>query len=142
MARNTGDTAKSTASDTKVPEGRPIIVDGKRYVISPDAPVLPSIVSGDRDAELVVNENGMAMVLYNKPLPEDIDWVEYDVELALLTFVTYDGKVMGLGMKIHKPFHEGLSKAEEITLVYMENGESLGSIYPAKLIVRKQSVNL
>ncbi len=141
MARNTGDTAKSTASDTKVPEGRPIIVDGKRYVISPDAPVLPSIVSGDRDAELVVNENGMAMVLYNKPLPEDIDWVEYDVELALLTFVTYDGKVMGLGMKIHKPFRPFLSKCKEIMLIYMENGEKVYSFYPAKVIVRDHVYN-
>lgn len=127
---------KNLATDP--PKTRPIIVDGKTYMIPPDAPVLPSIVSGGRDAELVVNENGMAMVLYNRPLPEDIDWVEYDVELALLTFVTYDGKVMGLGMKIHEPFREGLSKAEEITLVYMENGEYLGSIYPAKLIVRKK----
>lgn len=107
-----------------------------KYVIPPDAPVLPSIVSGNRDAELVVNGEGKAMVLYNQPLPETIEWVEYDIDLAMLTFVTYSGKVQGLGMKVHKPFRKYLSKAKEIVLIYMEDAERPREIYPAKMIVR------
>ncbi len=108
----------------------------ERYVIPENAPVLPSIVSGGRDAELMVNADGDAAVLYNQPLPEEIDWVEYDMDLALLTFVTYDGKVQGLGMKIHKPFRKYLSKAQEIMLIYMEDAKIPRDIYTAKLVVR------
>jgi len=110
--------------------------EDKKFVIPAGAPVLPSIVSGDRDAELVINADGLAMVLYNKPLPEKIEWVEYDMDLAILTFVTYEGKVQGLGMKVHKPFRKYLSKTKEIVLIYMENAEKPREIYPAKLVVR------
>ncbi|MDD3020323.1 MAG: hypothetical protein PHX61_04990 [Alphaproteobacteria bacterium] len=108
----------------------------EKYVIPENAPVLPSIVSGGRDAELMVNADGDAAVLYNQPLPEEIDWVEYDMDLALLTFVTYGGKVQGLGMKIHKPFRKYLSKAKEIMLIYMEDAKIPRDIYTAKLVVR------
>lgn len=108
----------------------------KVFEIPVGAPVLPSIVSGDRDAELVVNADGLAMVLYNQPLPEPIEWVEYDMDLAILTFVTWEGKVQGLGMKVHKPFRRYLSKAQEIVLIYMEDAERPREIYPAKLVVR------
>lgn len=108
----------------------------KVFEIPVGAPVLPSIVSGDRDAELVVNADGLAMVLYNKPLLEPIEWVEYDVDLEILTFVTWGGKVQGLGMKVHKPFRRYLARAKEIVLIYMEDAERPSEIYPAKLIVR------
>lgn len=114
--------------------------DAARYVIPENAPVLPSIVSGGRDAELVVNADGAAMVLYNKRLPEPIEWVEYDMDLALLTFVTYDGKVQGLGMKVHKPFRRYLGRAQEIVLIYMEDAERPREIYPAKLVVRNVGI--
>ncbi len=109
---------------------------GEKYVIPENAPVLPSIVSGGRDAELIVNADGNAAVLYNQPLPEEIDWVEYDMDLALLTFVTYSGKIQGLGMTIHKPFRKYLSKAGEIMLIYMEDSKIPKDMYPAKLVVR------
>lgn len=111
-------------------------VSADRYVISPNALVLPSMVSGDRSAELLVNEEGQAMVLYDQPLPIFVDWVEYDVDLSLLTFVSFGGEIMGLGMKIHKPFRPCLSQSKQIMLIYMENGEQIGSFYNAKVIVR------
>ncbi|HRK97678.1 MAG TPA: hypothetical protein PLE43_04275 [Alphaproteobacteria bacterium] len=107
-----------------------------KYVIPENAPVLPSIVSGGRDAELLVDIDSNAAVLYNQPLPEEIEWVEYDMDLALLTFVTYSGKVQGLGMTIHKPFRKYLGKADKVMMIYMEDAKFPRDIYPAKLIVR------
>lgn len=112
-----------------------------KYVIPPDAPVLPSIVSGNRDAELMVDQSGNAMVIYNQPLPEDVEWIEYDIDLDMLTFVTYSGKVQGLGMKVHKPFRKYLSKAKEIMLVYLENSQDIRGFLPVKLIVRYTGIN-
>ncbi len=108
----------------------------KVFEIPVGAPVLPSIVSGDRDAELVVNADGLAMVLYNQPLQEAIEWAEYDMDLEILTFVTWEGKVQGLGMKVHKPFRRYLARAQEIVMIYMEDASRPREIYPAKLVVR------
>jgi hypothetical protein len=107
-----------------------------QYILPESAPVLPSIISGDRDAELVVNVDSQAAILYNKPLPEDIDWAEYDIDLSMLTFVTNKGKIQGLGMKVHKPFRKYLSKADEIMLIYMQDSKIPMSFVPVKLVVR------
>lgn len=61
---------------------------GQSRIICPDAPVFPTLAS-QCDCELVVNEDGLAMVIYTKTPPEGIEWVEYDADLAMLTFVNY-----------------------------------------------------
>ena len=106
-----------------------------KYVIAADAPVLPSLASYC-ECELVVKDNGTTAVFYGKQLPEEIHWAEYDIDLSMLTLVTWTGKVMGLGMKIHKPFRKYLRTAEEIALIHMDEQDNVVSIYPAKLVVR------
>jgi hypothetical protein len=106
-----------------------------QYRISADAPVLPSLAS-TCECELVVKDDGTAMVLFTKLPEEDIHWVEYDMDLALLTFVTWSGKIFGLGMTVHKPFRKYLSQADELYMVYMENGTQPRCITSAKLVVR------
>ncbi|HNQ91901.1 MAG TPA: hypothetical protein PKI93_03110 [Alphaproteobacteria bacterium] len=110
--------------------------DGDKYVIPPDAPVLPSIISNGRDAELVVDVDSRAVLIFDKPLPEPIEWVEYDIDLSILTFVTYEGKVQGLGMKVHKPFRRYLGRSEQILLVHLGEDDKVKEFYPAKLVVR------
>ena len=107
-----------------------------QYVVPENAPVLPSLAS-QCDCELVVNEDGMAMVLFTKTMPEGIHWAEYDIDLSLLTFVTWSGRLMGLGMKVHVPFRKYLKMADEITLVQMtEDGKDCIMMYPVDLVVR------
>ncbi len=109
---------------------------GVARTIRPDAPVFPTLAS-QCDCELVVNEDGLAMVIYTKTPPEGIEWVEYDADLAMLTFVTWSGAVMGLGMKIHVPFRKYLKKSQGILLAQMsEDGTELITLYPADLVVR------
>lgn len=107
-----------------------------KYVIPRDAAVLLPL-SSQCNCELVVNEAGAAMVIYNKTLPEGIHWVEYDMDLSLLTFVTWSGDVMELGIKIHPPFKPHLKKAKEIMMVQMtEDGKEIIIMYPADLVIR------
>ena len=89
------------------------------------------------DYELVVTENGMATLVFTKDLPDGIEWVEYDVDLAVLNFVTWGGDVMGLGVKIHEPFRKPLMNAREITMMQItaDSREVLG-VYPAELVIR------
>ncbi len=114
----------------------PVVAQEKKYVISEDAVVLPPMASLC-ECELLVNEDGQAMVIYTKPIPEAIQWAEYDMDLSLLTFVSWSGSTMELGIKVHPPFRKYLRMAEEIMMVELkEDKQSLGSIYPAKLMVR------
>jgi hypothetical protein len=115
---------------------KPAAKQAAKYTISPDAPVLQTLAS-QCECELVLNEDGMAMVIYTMPLPEGIHWAEYDVDLSMLTLVTWSGKVMGLGMKIHKPFRKYLKMANQIMLAEMTQDKTdIASLYPAKLVVR------
>ena len=115
---------------------RPAGQQARAYTMRPDAPVLPTLAS-QCPCELAVNEHGMAMVIFTKTLPEGIEWAEYDADLALLTFVTWSGDIMGLGMKIHLPFRKYLKMGKEIFMVQMtKDGQDIVVMYPADLVVR------
>jgi hypothetical protein len=115
---------------------KPATVTGAKYVIPKDAQVLPPLASQCK-CELAVNEEGLAMVIYTKTLPEGIHWAEYDMDLSILTFVTWSGDVMELGMKIHPPFRPHFKKAKEILMVQMTaDGTEIMAIYPADMVVR------
>ena len=107
-----------------------------RYVISPDAQVLPSLASRG-EVELVVKDDGMSMVLFDTTLPDSVHWVEYDMDIDSLTFVTWRGAIFSLGMKIHKPFRKYLSKKNEIYLIEMEQGKTIKMMDMVPLIVRR-----
>lgn len=112
------------------------VTQGKRHIISPDAHQLPTLAS-QCDCELVVDKDGMAMVIYTKQPAEGIDWAEYDVDLSLLTFVTWSGNVMGLGMKIHTPLKKHMEIAKEIMLVHLDTATNeIVSIYPIEVVIR------
>lgn len=115
---------------------KPVVTTATKYVIPKDAQVLPPLAS-QCNCELAVNEEGLAMVIYTKTLPEGIHWAEYDMDLSLLTFVTWSGDVMELGMKIHPPFKPHFSKTKEIMMVQMtDDGTEIMAIYPADMVVR------
>lgn len=115
---------------------KPATAADQKYVIPKDAAVLPPMASLC-ECELLVNEDGKAMVIYTKPIPEAIQWAEYDMDLSLLTFVSWSGNTMELGMKVHAPFRKYLRMANEIMMIELkDNNEKIASIYPAKLMVR------
>ena len=110
--------------------------DNSKYVIAADAPVLPSLASRC-NTELVVKDDGSSMVLFDAPMPDAVHWVEYDMDLDSLTFVTWRGAIFSLGMKIHKPFRKYLSKKFEIYLVEMGEGKEMRMMDIVPLIVRR-----
>jgi hypothetical protein len=115
---------------------KPVPVQDKKYVIPRDAKVLPPLASQCK-CELAVTEDGLAMVIHTKPLPEGVKWVEYDMDLGLLTFVTLSGSIMELGIKIHQPFVKPLQLTKEMMMVQMSADEkNLETMYPAKLVIR------
>ena len=115
---------------------RPRPNDPSKYVIPANAPVLPSLASRG-NAELVVKDDGMAMVLFDTTLPDAVHWVEYDMDLDSLTFVTWRGAIFSLGMKIHRPFRKYLSKRHEIYLIEMDQGKTTKMVDVVPLVTRR-----
>jgi hypothetical protein len=130
-----GVTMKTYEDDIDV-LAKPATAPDKKYVIPENAAVLAPMASFC-ECELAVNEDGVAVVIYTKPMPEGIQWVEYDMDLSLLTFVSWSGTTMELGMKVHPPFRKYLKMAKEIMMIELkDNKENIASMYPAKLMVR------
>lgn len=107
-----------------------------KYKIAEDAPVLPPFTSRGK-VELVVRDDGMSMVLFESELPDAVHWVEYDMDVDSLTFVTWRGAIFTLGMKIHKPFRKYLSRKHAIYLVQMDATTTPKMIDSVPMVVRR-----
>lgn len=112
--------------------GRP---DRSAYVIPRDAPVLPSLASRGK-VELVVKDDGSAVVLHDVRLDEPVHWVEFDADLDLMTFVTHSGKIFGLGLPVPPRIKRDLRKAESLFIIYMRDGEHPVNLDNVVLVVR------
>ncbi len=110
--------------------------NSRQYVIPANAPVLPSLASRG-EVELVVKDDGMSMVLFQSELPDAVHWVEYDMDVDSLTFVTWRGAIFSLGIKIHKPFRKFLSMRNEIYLIEMSEEKNINMIDMVPLVVRR-----
>lgn len=102
---------------------------------SSDSPVqkpLKSIMKID----FIVNEKGQVWFCYDRPLPDLVQWIEYDLDLGRVTFVFRGGKMADYGEEIEPEVRTYLKKAESAYLVYMKDKkiEDMGVV---KLIVRR-----
>jgi len=115
---------------------KPAPTQEKKYMISVGAENLPPLASFC-NCELLVNQDGQTIVIFDRDMPEGIEWAEYDVDLSLLNFVTWSGKVMGLGMKVHAPFRKYMKQAEDITLIQIsEDRQDVLGMYNTDLVIR------
>ena len=107
-----------------------------KYKIPEGAPVLPAL-STRMGVELVVKDDGNAMVLYDKKLGETVHWVDYDMDLDQLTFITWQGKIFGLGMKVQPAFRKYLKQARGMYMIYMEDAKKPKLVDYLPLVVRR-----
>lgn len=87
-----------------------------RFRIDPNAPVLPNMTAWCK-VDYVVNDAGQSMVVYDQPMPEMVDWVEFDADVRMITFVTWTGKIFSLGAPLSKPFCDNLMKGLTVQLI-------------------------
>ena len=100
-----------------------------------DTPVLPSLYSTMK-VELLVNDGNIATVFHDKPLPQQIWWAEYDVDLSQMYFVTVKAKILGLGMRIWDPIHTQLQHAKLASLIKVSDDGKAGFPFVVPLVVR------
>ncbi len=110
--------------------------DGKLYRM-PDNPLILMPLARVMNIELVVKEeDATTVVLHNRPLPRRADWAEYDMDLATLTFVTWDGAIFDLGIKVQPILGEKMARAVRMNMIYMEGGEKIAGVDYCPLIIR------
>jgi len=87
-----------------------------------DFPVLPA-AAPQMKIDVVVNADLKVWVIHDQPFPDVLEWVEFDVETGMMTFVTIAGKLQDLGMVIHPPMDQYVAQAKEVCLMMIRNKE-------------------
>lgn len=91
--------------------------------LAADSPVWPSTAASAMKIEVVVNEDGMVWVLHDAPFPDYLEWIEFDSDIGLMTFVTAGGKIQGLGLTVHQPMRDYVAMADEVCMIMLREKE-------------------
>ena len=86
-----------------------------------ESPVLPSLASYMK-VDFMFNDKGV-WILHDKPLPEILKWVEYDVEKGTVILNTAEGRTQELGLAIPVKAAARLRKSVEISVMLVKNGQ-------------------
>ncbi len=72
--------------------------------------------------DIAIDKNAQVWVFHNKPLPDILEWIEYDQTDKRLVFVTKGGRLNDFGLTIKPLMHKYLCKAQtaDVMLVYDE----------------------
>lgn len=95
--------------------------------------------SGDltMDIDIVVNENGRASFLHDRPLVVDINRLEYFCEERSLVLLESSGRRRPAGIELPEKLDQYVRKALEFQFTYINEQErrrESGSIYPIKIV--------
>ncbi len=99
-----------------------------------DFPVYPPLMT-QMKVDLAVSPESDVWMIYEKPLPEIMKWVEYDIELQTLTLVSLSGKVQDFGMKVPAPMKKYMARATQIYAVHQGQNE-INDMSVVPLVVR------
>lgn len=86
--------------------------------------------------DILVNEKSQVWFCYDRPLPDLVLWIEYDLDVGSLTFVMRGGKVADYGELILPEVRTYLKKADTAFLIYMED-KKIQDIGAVKIVTRQ-----
>jgi hypothetical protein len=104
-------------------------------VVADEIPVFRPLAA-TMNVDLVMNPDSKVWILHDKPFPDILMWVEYDIDAATLTLVYRNGKIQDLGIKIHAPMRKYLRSARQLFTMRLE-GEQIVDTYIRPLLVRE-----
>ena len=100
-----------------------------------DLPVHPPMAK-KMNVDVIVNKNSQVWLAHDAPFPGVLQWVEYDVDTGMMTFVTDDGKIQDLGFKISQVISRYLRQSTTIdTILVLE--QKIHDFYRVPLLVRE-----
>ncbi len=87
----------------------------------PDSPVYPPLMS-QMKVDLVLNPDSDVWMIYERPLPEVMKWIEYDIEMESLILVSLSGKIQNFGMKVPPAMKKYLRRARQVYAIRQDEG--------------------
>lgn len=91
-----------------------------------EMPIIPDLRK-EMGVALGVNENGKVFVFYDKNLPMELEWAEYDVTEHKLRFYGNKGHMQDIGMLVQEPLRPHVEKSNTLHLVHVVDGNAVSS---------------
>lgn len=88
-----------------------------------EMPVLKDAVK-DMKLDLAICDRGEVYVFHEKPMPERVNWIEYDREVLKLYFISEKGRIQGIGMTVLDHLDQVISQSKRVYLIHREGGEN------------------
>lgn len=88
--------------------------------LPPDFPVLPA-AAPQMKIDVVVNRDCKVWVLHDRPFPDYLEWIEFDAETGMMTFIAAGGRMQDLGMTIHPPMDKLVREAKEVCVMMIRD---------------------
>lgn len=92
-------------------------------VIPDHIPLWPETAADKMKIDVTVSKDSQVWVLHNQPFPNYLEWIEFDAETGLMSFVTAQGKIQELGMTIHSPMSEYVALAKDVRTILVQDKE-------------------
>lgn len=108
-------------------------VDTKKFKGLPVDPPLASLMAVD----IVVNEKGKVWIMHEQPLARKLMWIEYDMDLGKLTFITKGGIVQDIGMPIKPTISKYLQKSKSISVLATKAKDRKSNFFIVALATRR-----
>lgn len=77
---------------------------------------------------IFTNASGDVMIVHDRPLISDVNWVEFDDGDNSVSIIYEHGEIQPLGISFDKKMVENLKKAGCIELMYFSAGQVIGKI--------------
>jgi hypothetical protein len=88
-----------------------------------DLPPVWTDATASMKVDVAINKDGLVWILHDRPFPDIVEWVEFDIDSKIMTFITYGGKLQNLGISIHPPMDEKIARARSVFVMQVQNGE-------------------
>lgn len=80
-----------------------------------------SFLKDEMRCSILSNDDGDILILHDKPLKSDIQWVEFNAHDLTLSLVYEDGTNQNLGVSLPQDMVSDIKKGTIVKLSYLEN---------------------
>lgn len=77
--------------------------------------------------DLAVSDLGEVCIFHERPMPEPLNWVEYDREAMKLYFISENGRMQGIGMTVLKKLDQVIAPASRVFIIHRRDGVNISA---------------
>lgn len=97
-------------------------------------PYILNELSSAMRCAVFTNPHGGILIVHDRAIKGDIDYIEYDPEQKTFSLIFADGKMQPLGIEFNSTIKNNLLNGQQVVLSFLDNGEIQSSQTVAFLI--------